>query len=58
MAGGERSLRSLIAVLDLEHLPEPVWRGLDPDARSLRDIDRPEDLMDLMLDQSEDPTLR
>jgi molybdopterin-guanine dinucleotide biosynthesis protein A len=41
---GERSLRSLIATLSLERLPEAEWRNLDPLARSLRDIDRPEDV--------------
>jgi molybdopterin-guanine dinucleotide biosynthesis protein A len=41
---GERSLRELVQRLDLEQIPEPEWRAIDPDARSLRDIDRPEDL--------------
>ena len=41
---GERSLKALIAALPMERIPEIEWRTLDPDARSLRDIDRPEDL--------------
>ena len=41
---GERSLRGLMASLQLERVPEAEWRGIDPDARSLLDIDRPEDL--------------
>jgi molybdopterin-guanine dinucleotide biosynthesis protein A len=57
LAAGDRSLRSLIAALHVERLPESGWRLLDPDARSLRDIDRPEDIEDLMRGQSEDPTL-
>jgi molybdopterin-guanine dinucleotide biosynthesis protein A len=40
----ERSLRSLISSLAVEQLPEAEWRTLDPDALSLHDIDRPEDL--------------
>ena len=44
IAAGERSLRSLMAILDVECLPEPEWRPLDRGARSLRDIDHPEDL--------------
>ena len=27
----------------IERIPESEWRTLDPDARSLRDIDHPED---------------
>jgi molybdopterin-guanine dinucleotide biosynthesis protein A len=57
MAASERSLRSLIAALVVDRIPEIEWRTLDPDARSLRDIDRPGDLRDLRQDQSEDPTL-
>ena len=44
MSAGERSLRRLIETLAVEVAPEEEWRALDPDARSLRDIDRPEDL--------------
>lgn len=41
---GERRLRELIESLDVAHIPEAEWRLLDPDARTLHDIDRPEDL--------------
>ena len=41
---GRQSLRALIASLDLERVPEDEWRALDPEGRSLRDIDRPDDL--------------
>ena len=41
---GERSLRRLMASLDIEQVPELEWRALDPAALSLRDIDLPEDL--------------
>jgi len=44
---GERSLRALIAALNVELISEEEWRALDPDALSLRDIDRPEDLDDV-----------
>lgn len=43
-ATGERSLRRLIESLPVEVLGEAEWRRLDPEARSLRDVDRPEDL--------------
>ncbi len=41
---GERRLRALFDHLDLERIPEAEWRTLDPHGRSLRDVDRPEDL--------------
>jgi molybdopterin-guanine dinucleotide biosynthesis protein A len=41
---GERSLRSLIASLAVDRVPESEWLALDPDATTLHDIDRPEDL--------------
>ncbi len=41
---GQRSLMSLLDRLDLEIVPEAEWRSLDPDGRSLRDVDRPADL--------------
>ena len=44
IASGKRSLRAIIGQLDMEHVPEAEWRELDPDGRSLRDIDRPGDL--------------
>ena len=44
LAAGDRSLRALVARLELELIEETEWRPLDPDGASLRDIDRPEDL--------------
>jgi molybdopterin-guanine dinucleotide biosynthesis protein A len=44
LASGDRSLRALVARLELELIVETEWRPLDPDGASLRDIDRPEDL--------------
>jgi selenocysteine lyase/cysteine desulfurase/molybdopterin-guanine dinucleotide biosynthesis protein A len=41
---GQRSLRALVTSLDLESVPEQEWRTLDPEGRSLRDVDRPADL--------------
>lgn len=43
---GERRLRSLPEALATHTLSEPAWRALDPDARTVRDIDRPGDLDD------------
>ncbi|HZM73607.1 MAG TPA: NTP transferase domain-containing protein [Candidatus Polarisedimenticolia bacterium] len=42
---GQRSLRSLVRELDAGRIPAADWRGLDPDGLTLRDIDRPEDLV-------------
>lgn len=44
VGAGQRRLRALIERLDPERIPEAEWRALDPDGRTLRDIDRPEDL--------------
>jgi len=41
---GARSLRALIDALPIEQIAETDWRTLDPEARSLQDIDRPEDM--------------
>ena len=46
IADGERSLMALLRGLPTRELAEGEWRGLDPDAATLRDIDRPEDLQD------------
>jgi molybdopterin-guanine dinucleotide biosynthesis protein A len=46
IADGERSLVALLRALPTRELAEAEWRGLDPDAATLRDIDRPEDLPD------------
>jgi hypothetical protein len=42
---GQRSLRSLVRALDAGRIPAAEWRNLDPDGLTLRDIDRPEDLV-------------
>ena len=44
LAAGESSLRVLLEALSAAHVPEPEWRALDPDGRTLLDVDRPEDL--------------
>jgi molybdopterin-guanine dinucleotide biosynthesis protein A len=44
LAGGERSLTSLLTALDPVRVDEAEWRGLDPSAATLRDVDRPADL--------------
>jgi molybdopterin-guanine dinucleotide biosynthesis protein A len=45
LADGDRRLRGLFERLALVEVPEAAWRALDPEARTLRDIDRPEDLL-------------
>jgi len=45
LAAGDRRLRGLFERLVVELVPEADWRVLDPAARTLRDIDRPEDLL-------------
>ena len=44
VADGERRLRSTFDHLATRVLDEAEWRPLDPDAASLRDVDRPGDL--------------
>jgi molybdopterin-guanine dinucleotide biosynthesis protein A len=44
IAEDERSLKALLRTLRLRRLGEPEWRGLDPAAETLRDVDRPSDL--------------
>lgn len=44
--GGERRLRRLVAGLAPVALPEGEWRALDPDARTVVDVDVPGDLPD------------
>jgi molybdopterin-guanine dinucleotide biosynthesis protein A len=44
VADGERRLRSTFDRLATRVLDEAEWRPLDPDAASLRDVDRPQDL--------------
>ncbi len=41
---GERSLTGLLAALRVTSLDESTWRALDPEGRTFRDVDRPEDL--------------
>jgi molybdopterin-guanine dinucleotide biosynthesis protein A len=47
VAAGERSLRALVEALDIAVIPEAEWRELDPDGRTLMDIDQPSDLLAL-----------
>jgi molybdenum cofactor guanylyltransferase len=44
LAGGERRLRALLAVLDVEVLAPESWRHDDPAGVTLRDVDTPDDL--------------
>jgi molybdopterin-guanine dinucleotide biosynthesis protein A len=45
IAAGERRLGALAETLRSEVIEETVWRPLDPDARTLHDIDTPADLV-------------
>ncbi|MBI3748166.1 MAG: molybdenum cofactor guanylyltransferase [Chloroflexi bacterium] len=42
---GERRLRALYEAISTDVIAEPTWRELDPDGRTLRDIDTPGDLV-------------
>jgi len=44
IAGGERRLRALVDALSASVLPETEWRAIDPDGRTIRDIDTEADL--------------
>lgn len=44
VAEGERRLGALIESLATAIIDEPTWRELDPDGRTLRDVDTPADL--------------
>lgn len=44
---GERSLRAMLAVLDVRVIPEATWRPLDPPGLTLLDVDTPADLEQL-----------
>jgi molybdenum cofactor cytidylyltransferase len=44
LAQNRRALRGLLAAVPSVIVPAAQWRALDPDARTLRDIDVPEDL--------------
>jgi molybdopterin-guanine dinucleotide biosynthesis protein A len=41
---GERRLRAILELLDVEVLMPTTWLALDPDGATLRDVDVPEDL--------------
>ncbi len=45
IATGERRLRALYGALATAVINEPSWRALDPDGRTLRDVDTPDDLL-------------
>jgi molybdenum cofactor guanylyltransferase len=42
---GRRSLRDLLAVVATVVVDEPTWTALDPERRTLRDIDEPTDMI-------------
>jgi len=44
LASGRRGLRDLLVELEAGRVPDIEWRALDPDGRTLRDVDRPADL--------------
>lgn len=52
--GGERRLRALPERLLATVVPASVWRALDPDADTIRDIDRPSDLLTALPDAPRD----
>jgi molybdenum cofactor guanylyltransferase len=44
VASGDRRLRALTEALPTLTIPESAWRALDPEARTIRDVDIPGDL--------------
>lgn len=44
---GRRRLRDLLDALRVAVIDEPTWHGLDPERRTLFDVDEPSDLADL-----------
>jgi molybdopterin-guanine dinucleotide biosynthesis protein A len=44
IGAGERRLRAVPDVLHATVIPEATWRALDPEGRTMRDIDTPADL--------------
>jgi molybdopterin-guanine dinucleotide biosynthesis protein A len=44
LAADRRSLRALLAAVPAATLPPGIWRRLDPDGRTLGDVDTPADL--------------
>jgi len=45
LVGDRRSLRALLDAVPSAPVPEASWRALDPGARTLADVDRPDDLL-------------
>jgi molybdopterin-guanine dinucleotide biosynthesis protein A len=45
LEGGERSLGRFLRLIRLHVLAESAWRRVDPDARTLLDVDRPSDVL-------------
>jgi molybdopterin-guanine dinucleotide biosynthesis protein A len=44
LAGDRRALRGLLTRVPSAVIPASAWRALDPDARTLRDVDAPGDM--------------
>jgi molybdopterin-guanine dinucleotide biosynthesis protein A len=44
VSNGERRLRALVEVLNASVIESLSWRAVDPDARTVRDVDTPADL--------------
>jgi molybdopterin-guanine dinucleotide biosynthesis protein A len=44
LEAGRRSLRDLLAVVATVVVDEPTWTALDPERRTLRDVDEPPDM--------------
>ena len=44
LEAGRRSLRDLLAVVATVVVDEPTWTALDPERRTLRDVDEPTDM--------------
>jgi molybdopterin-guanine dinucleotide biosynthesis protein A len=41
---GDRSMRAVLAAIEVDRVPESDWRTVDPDGRSFLDVDEPADL--------------
>ena len=44
LEAGRRSLRDLLAVVATVVVDEPTWTALDPERRTLMDVDEPTDM--------------
>jgi molybdenum cofactor guanylyltransferase len=44
VTAGERRLRAVMETPTLRIIPESAWRALDPQGRTLRDVDTPDDM--------------